>query len=515
MAGRRGRRLGGRGVSHTAVGRWAREAGVGLAMGAVGARRPGGRPAQAGGVRGLGGRGRAGRGRPGRGRVDQDCGQVVARYAYECPRPPRCRRRAPGMAVRSCGAGGAGAPCGHRITGDPTRGCRGGAGRGLRLGAAGAGHDHPRAWRRGTWAALIARQVRPVPAHRVPRDPPRGGRGAGSTAGRRRRPRPGRPWPAPRSAGLDADPAGRERVVDPPGGSGPVPGQIAARLRFENPDDGGMRPCSRADLPGPVRPGRRQGARPVAGGEGPAHRTHPPHTSAPHWPDCPSPGARSRIPGRHPPVCARPRGDEGAAGGHWEGDLVIGAGGRSALITLVERTSRFVLISRLGTRHDSATVTDALKSMVADLPRAVYSTITWDQGAQMAQHAAFTAITGIPVYFADPHSPRSASHQREHRRADPRVLPQGHRLHRRHRRPGPGRPGPAQGPPTRSLERTDPHRDTGHHHQRCNHHLTPPRTSRGQNAHLDERRADPLPPPRTASARTTPCRPRSTDYDPW
>ena len=329
-----------------------------------------------------------------------------------------------------------------------------------------------------------------MPADRVPRDPPWGRRGAGSTAPRRHRPRPGRGWPVPRSAGLDANPALRERVVDPPGGSGPVPGQIAARLRFENPDDGGMRPCSRAD---PPRPGCVQGAGRAraqlrvekALRTGRTRRTPP----LPAGRRSPSPGARSRIPGRHPPVCARPRGDEGAAGGHWEADLVIGAGGRSALITLVERTSRFVLISRLGTRHDSATVTDALQTMVADLPRAVYSTITWDQGAQMAQHAAFTAITGIPVYFADPHSPRSASHQREHRRPDPRVLPQGHRLQQRHRRPGPGRPGPAQGPPTRSLERTDPHRDTGHHHQRCNHHLTPPssnRHSRVQNAHLDE-----------------------------
>ena len=64
-----------------------------------------------------------------------------------------------------------------------------------------------------------------------------------------------------------------------------------------------------------------------------------------------------------------------------------------------------MLISRLGTGHDSATVTDALQTMVADPPRVVYSTITWDQGAQMAQHAAFTAATSIPVYFADPHSP--------------------------------------------------------------------------------------------------------------
>ena len=119
----------------------------------------------------------------------------------------------------------------------------------------------------------------------------------------------------------------------------------------------------------------------------------------------PSPGARSRIPGRHPPVCARPRGDEGAVPGHWEGDLIIGGDSSSALITLVERTSRFVLISRLADNHRTRTVTDALKSMVDSLPRAVYSTITWDQGAEMADHAAFTLATDIKVYFADPHSP--------------------------------------------------------------------------------------------------------------
>ena len=119
----------------------------------------------------------------------------------------------------------------------------------------------------------------------------------------------------------------------------------------------------------------------------------------------PSPGARSRIPGRHPPVCARPRGDEGAAPGHWEGDLIIGGDSSSALITLVERTSRFVLISRLADNHRTRTVTDAPGSMVDSLPRAVYSTITWDQGAEMADHAAFTLATDIKVYFADPHSP--------------------------------------------------------------------------------------------------------------
>ena len=94
-----------------------------------------------------------------------------------------------------------------------------------------------------------------------------------------------------------------------------------------------------------------------------------------------------------------PQAADRAAPGHWEGDLVIGAGGRSALITLVERTSRFVLIHRLGGGHDSQTVTTALQAMVADLPRAVRASITWDQGSEMAQHAAFTAepaSSGVP-----------------------------------------------------------------------------------------------------------------------
>ena len=72
----------------------------------------------------------------------------------------------------------------------------------------------------------------------------------------------------------------------------------------------------------------------------------------------------------------------------------------------MERRSRFVLITRLADNHRTRTVTDALKSMIDSLPRAVYSTITWDQGAEMADHAAFTLATDIKVYFADPHSPR-------------------------------------------------------------------------------------------------------------
>jgi IS30 family transposase len=99
-----------------------------------------------------------------------------------------------------------------------------------------------------------------------------------------------------------------------------------------------------------------------------------------------------------------PEAADRAIPGHWEGDLVIGTEGRSALITLIERASRFTLISRIDI-HDTTTVTSRLTDMVAGLPQALFRTLTWDQGVEMAAHAQFTTATGCPVYFADPHSP--------------------------------------------------------------------------------------------------------------
>jgi IS30 family transposase len=98
-----------------------------------------------------------------------------------------------------------------------------------------------------------------------------------------------------------------------------------------------------------------------------------------------------------------PEAADRAIPGHWEGDLVIGTEGRSALITLVERASRFLLISRIDV-HDTTTVTSRLTQMAESLP-ARFATITWDQGVEMAGHTAFTVATDCPVYFADPHSP--------------------------------------------------------------------------------------------------------------
>ncbi|MFT4136553.1 IS30 family transposase [Microbacterium sp.] len=121
---------------------------------------------------------------------------------------------------------------------------------------------------------------------------------------------------------------------------------------------------------------------------------------------------RSQLPARNgrpwlegARLSARPaQAADRAVPGHWEGDLVVGPG-NSGIVTLVERRSRFALIGRLPGHRDSETVITRLQAMIGSLPGALFTTITWDQGAEMAQHKAFTVRTGCPVFFCDPHSP--------------------------------------------------------------------------------------------------------------
>lgn len=96
--------------------------------------------------------------------------------------------------------------------------------------------------------------------------------------------------------------------------------------------------------------------------------------------------------------------EDRAVPGHWEGDLVIGKDAKSCLVTLVERSTRFLLVRRLKL-HSTSLVTTELADMIAGLPEALVRTLTWDQGTEMAGHAAFTKATGVKVYFCDPHSP--------------------------------------------------------------------------------------------------------------
>jgi transposase, IS30 family len=94
-----------------------------------------------------------------------------------------------------------------------------------------------------------------------------------------------------------------------------------------------------------------------------------------------------------------------AVPGHWEGDLIIGKGGKSAVGTLVERATRYVLLLHLPDDHGAEAVRLAMTAAIQTLPDKLWRSVTWDQGSEMAQHAQFKIDTGIQIYFCDPHSP--------------------------------------------------------------------------------------------------------------
>jgi IS30 family transposase len=91
--------------------------------------------------------------------------------------------------------------------------------------------------------------------------------------------------------------------------------------------------------------------------------------------------------------------------GHWEGDLIMGTSNRSAIGTLVERTTRYLVLLHLPNGHGTVHVRDALVDAVSALPAGVRRSLTWDQGIEMGRHDEFTRATNVPVYFCDRASP--------------------------------------------------------------------------------------------------------------
>ena len=173
------------------------------------------------------------------------------------------------------------------------------------------------------------------------------------------------------------------------------PEQIAARLRLDFPDDPEMRVSHetiyqslyvqsrgalRRELASQLRLGRsRRRSRGVR----------------------PGGGLREIVPIAERP----PEVDDRAVPGHWEGDLIVGKAGRSAIATLVERQTRFAMLVRLPHGRNAESVRIGLTESIQRLPEALRRTLTWDQGKEMAEHARFTIDSNVQVYFCDPSSP--------------------------------------------------------------------------------------------------------------
>src|SRR5712692_6110625 len=114
---------------------------------------------------------------------------------------------------------------------------------------------------------------------------------------------------------------------------------------------------------------------------------------------------RGRIPGMVM-ISERPaEAADRAVPGHWEGDLLIGAAGRSAIGTLVERTTRFTLLVPLPGGYAAPAMAEALTPVIAGLPAALRRSLTWDQGREMKAHAQIAVAADCEIYFCDPHPP--------------------------------------------------------------------------------------------------------------
>lgn len=114
---------------------------------------------------------------------------------------------------------------------------------------------------------------------------------------------------------------------------------------------------------------------------------------------------RGRIPGMVN-ISQRPAEvEDRAVPGHWEGDLILGKNGKSAIGTLVERSTRFLMLLHLPHGQSALEVQEAMLAATQRLPQALWKSLTWDQGREMTRHAEISVATGLEIYFCDPAKP--------------------------------------------------------------------------------------------------------------
>ncbi len=181
------------------------------------------------------------------------------------------------------------------------------------------------------------------------------------------------------------------------------PRQIAAALRREHPGQAGWRVSHETVYQVIYVQGRgslrEELADQIALRSGRVHRRKRP---------VPGGAVRSARPWITPEfhLSARPaEAADRAVPGHWEGDLLVGARGSSAIVTLVERATRYVMLGALPGSRASEQVIGVLAGLAQRLPEQLVRSLTWDCGQELARHTDFTVATGCPVFFCDPHSP--------------------------------------------------------------------------------------------------------------
>jgi IS30 family transposase len=175
------------------------------------------------------------------------------------------------------------------------------------------------------------------------------------------------------------------------------PEQITARLKVDFPDDPEMRVSHETIYQSLYVQGRGALRRDLTARLRTGRALPNPHRQ---------PGQRrGRIPDMVNHSEPPPDVEDRAVPGHWEGDLITGAENKTAIGTLVERTTGYTLLLHLPGSHGADAVQEAMVTQISRLPESLKKTLTWDQGIEMRNHAAIAAATDIDIYFCDPHLP--------------------------------------------------------------------------------------------------------------